>query len=101
MYDIITFGSATQDINLKQKNVTSLEYRKDLHSHEGVCFPIGSKIEIDDIQFHSGGGGTNTATTFALQGFKVAFYGVVGNDISAKSILQELKQLGIDTRFVR
>ncbi len=100
MFDIITFGSATQDLILKPKQVTSLHYEKSSTEKE-VCFPMGSKIEIEDILFNSGGGGTNTAATFALQGLKTAFCGTVGQDVSGQEILNELKKLGVNISLVQ
>ncbi len=100
MFDIITFGSATQDIILTPKKLTALKYQKDTSGQE-VCFPMGGKLDLDDMQFNSGGGGTNTAATFALQGFKTAFCGVVGTDVSGKEIANELKALKINTGFIR
>jgi len=99
MYDIITFGSATEDLVVRPKKLTSLKYEKSF-TQGGVCFPYGSKIEIEDMMFNSGGGGTNVAATFALQGFKTAFCGMIGNDVAGKEIINELKKIKIDTRFV-
>ncbi len=101
MFDIITFGSATQDIIVKPKHLTVLQYAKHRDASKEVCFPMGSKIDIEDIMFNSGGGGTNTAATFALQGFKTAFCGVVGIDVSGQEIIDELKTLKINTNLVQ
>lgn len=100
MYDIITFGSATQDIHLKSKSFKILKDEKDFVTGEGICLALGSKIDVEDIIFSSGGGGTNTAATFVKQGFKTAFCGAIGIDISGLEIVRELKQLRIDTRFL-
>ena len=100
-FDIITFGSATQDIILKPKQVTLLRYNKDSNDGKDVCFPIGSKIDIEDMHFNSGGGGTNVAATFALQGFKTAFCGLVGSDVSGQAIINELKKLKVNTSLVK
>ncbi|MSU54209.1 MAG: carbohydrate kinase family protein, partial [Candidatus Staskawiczbacteria bacterium] len=100
MFDIITFGSATQDILLKPKHLTVLNYKKEVSAKE-VCFPMGSKIDIEDMQFNTGGGGTNTAATFALQGLKTAFCGVIGRDISGQEIINELKKFKINTDLVQ
>lgn len=100
MYDIITFGSATRDIIIKPKNLTVLKYNRDYSSNDNLCFPLGSKIDVEEIMFNSGGGGTNTAATFALQGFKTAFYGSVGQDLASQEIINELKRFNIDTRLV-
>lgn len=104
MYDIITFGSAAQDIHVKSKAFKILKNEKDFGgnfgSGEGICLALGSKIDVEDIVFLSGGGGTNTAATFAKQGFKTAFCGAIGVDVSGLEIVRELKSLKIDTRFV-
>lgn len=103
-YDIITFGSAAQDIHLKSKSFKVLESQKDFGapfgSGKGICLPFSSKIEIEDIAFTTGGGGTNTAATFAKQGFKTAFCGAIGGDTAGLEIVRELKHFKIDTKFV-
>ncbi len=100
MYDIITFGSATKDMLVKPKKITALKYEKNDKNSQEVCFPLGSKIDVEDMQFTTGGGATNTAATFAKQGFKTAFCGMIGNDLSGKEIIAELKKLKINTSLV-
>ncbi len=100
MYDIITFGSAAQDINLKSKSFKILKDQINFKTGEGICLPLGSKVDIEDIVFSSGGGGTNTAVGFAKQGFKTAFCGAVGNDVMGRELIRELKELKVDTKFV-
>ena len=60
MFDVITFGSATRDVFLRSK---AMELHKE-HGIEEACFPFGAKIDIDDIDFETGGGATNNAVTF-------------------------------------
>jgi len=98
MFDVITFGSATRDIIIRPKKLTSLQYKKT--GDRQICFPLGSKIDIDEIYSNSGGGGTNTAATFANQRLKTAFCGVVGNDLEGQEVITELKKLRVDTRFI-
>ena len=62
-FDIITIGSATRDIFMKSEQFKIVE-DKSFATGQGECFALGSKIEIKDIVFASGGGGTNTAVTF-------------------------------------
>lgn len=100
MFDVITFGSATRDVNLKSKAFKIKKDDKDFVTGEGICLALGSKIDIEDIQFTSGGGGTNTAATFAKQGFKTAFCGAVGDDIAGREIVEELKSCRINTSLV-
>jgi ribokinase len=100
IFDIITFGSAAQDIHLKSQAFKILKDEKDFATGEGICLPFGSKIDVEDIAFTSGGGGTNTAVTFAKQGFRVAFCGAIGADSSGLEIIRELKNFRVDTRFL-
>lgn len=96
MYDIITFGSATRDLFLKSKDFKTLKHKKFI-TGQGLCLDLGSKVRVDDLFFSTGGGGTNTAATFAKQGFKTAYLGRVGDDPGGKAILEELNKLGIKT----
>jgi len=67
---------------------------------KGVCFSLGSKIDIKNILFSSGGGGTNTAATFAKQGLRTAYCGAVGTDLTGQEIINELGGREISTQFV-
>ncbi len=99
MFDIITFGSATKDIFFRTKETAVVE--DDVFStKKGVCFPLGSKVKMEEIYFTSGGGGTNSAATFAKQGFNVAYCGKVGNDSAGENVLKELREYGISTNLV-
>lgn len=99
-YDIITFGSAAQDIHVKSKSFKVIKDEKNFTTGEGICLALGSKIDVEDVVFTSGGGGTNTAATFAKQGLHVAFCGAIGADAPGLDIVRELKHLKIDTRFI-
>lgn len=98
-YDVITFGSATQDIYVKSKKFISLAGEK-FSTGKGICLALGSKMEVEDIFLSSGGGGTNAAATFAAQGLKVAFCGQVGKDYFGDLVLAEMERLKIDRKFV-
>lgn len=100
MFDIVTFGSAAQDIHVKSKAFKILKDEKDFATGEGLCLALGSKIDVEDIVFTTGGGGTNTAATFAKQGFRTAFCGAIGVDMAGLEIVRELKHLHVDTRFL-
>lgn len=99
-YNIITFGSGTRDIYLISNSFKIIGEKKFI-TQKGLCLSFGSKIEAKDIFFRTGGGGTNTASTFKNQGFKVAFCGMVGNDLAGQEIINELKERGIETNFVK
>ncbi|MFA6375791.1 MAG: carbohydrate kinase family protein [Candidatus Paceibacterota bacterium] len=96
MFDVITFGSAAWDVfmDLPPKFV-----KKDAKAIAGRAFALnmGSKIDIPGMRFAFGGGGVNTATTFARQGFKTAVCGMTGDDIPGREVVEHLKRIGIDT----
>jgi len=99
MFDIITFGSATRDIFLRTKHFWVGDFDAKTPGKE-ICLPHGFKIDIEEVHFHSGGGGTNVAATFIRQGFKTAYCGMIGNDCDGGQVLQDLQDKGIDCTFV-
>jgi len=100
MYDVITIGGASLDIYLE-----SGEFKKIIDNRfptgQAKCFPLGSKIEIDETFFETGGGGTNSAYTFSKLGLATAFLGKVGNDLSGQEIIKVLEKQKISTDLVK
>lgn len=99
-YDVITLGAATRDVFLRSKQIKIV--RDDAFSTgEAECFALGSKIEVDDIVFETGGGATNTAVGFARQNLHTAFVGRIGHaDARGQEILISLKAHNVDTSLV-
>ena len=100
MFDIITFGSASRDIFLESKKVKSVE-KKTFITKEGIYLSLGSKIDINNIYYFTGGGGTNTTATFSNMALKTAFYGSLGLDEAGEDVIKELKENKIDTSLVK
>src|SRR3990167_1319217 len=98
MFDIVSIGSATRDVLINTDDFKSLGV-DDFSTGKGLCFPLGSKIEIKKIVFTSGGGGTNAAVTFARQGLATACIGVTGNDLNGQEVLSELAKEGIEIKY--
>ncbi|MFA6954019.1 MAG: carbohydrate kinase family protein [Patescibacteria group bacterium] len=99
MYDVITIGSAFQDLYLFSKNFRIIKDRQS-PSGEDECFALGSKIEVETILREIGGGGTNTAATFARQGLKVACLAKIGDDAAGEEIIKTLKKYNIDSSLM-
>ena len=97
-FDVISIGSATRDVFMKSEQFKIIE-DKSFSTGQGECFALGSKIEIKDLVFDSGGGGTNTAVTFARQGLKTACVGAVGDDFNGRDIIDELKREGVNADY--
>lgn len=98
MYDVVTFGSATWDLFIDLEDFKVVE-DEDFVTGEGLCFNLGSKVEIEEIDFFSGGGGTNAAATFANQDLSVAYCGSVGEDSAGREIKRILKNKGVNTKI--
>jgi sugar/nucleoside kinase (ribokinase family) len=94
MFDIITIGSAAQDVYLFSKKFKVIRDKRAI-TGESECFAFGTKIELDHILFEVGGGATNTANTFKRQGLKVACLGRIGNDGAGEEVKKFLKKTGI------
>lgn len=98
-YDIITFGSATQDVFLKSRSF-KVKQEKKIFTGKGICLSLGSKIPVEKVEFLSGGGGTNTAFTFKNQDFETTYCGMVGDDPAGWQIKRDLEKKGIATELV-
>jgi ribokinase len=83
MYDIITFGGAVVD---------TFVYTGIPERGNSMCYTVGTKIEVQDLAFSTGGGATNTATSFSRLGLKTGTIIKLGNDLNAKLILDILKK---------
>ena len=99
MLDIVTFGSAAQDVFVRSKSFLPIS-GKHFSTEKRICLPWGVKIQVENIFLASGGGGTNTAATFTKQNLRTAYCGMVGEDYFGEVIIKELRKLGISTRFV-
>lgn len=86
MFDIITLGSATVDVFLYTYS-NKVKVKNNL-----LTMPMGSKILVDCLDIHTGGGGTNTAVSFSRLGLKTGYLGRVGRGNNGTRIINELKK---------
>lgn len=99
-YDVITIGSATRDVFMRSRHIRIVK-DPTFSTGEAECFALGSKIDIEEIVFETGGGATNTAVSFARQGLKTAFVGRIGHaDVRGKEVLRAIAKEGVDTSLV-
>jgi len=98
MFDVITFGSGTQDIFLKLSEDKDI-FTSITNNRKYFCLPLGGKVLVDEMQFFSGGGGTNVACSLANLGLKTAYCGKIGNDTSGKVVLNDLAKFGVSSKF--
>ncbi len=96
MYDIITVGSATLDVFARTRFSELIKIIDPKGETDLLAFPSGSKILIDELDFSTGGGGTNTAVAFSRLGHKVAFVGKLGHGTNSDFIHKNLVKEKID-----
>jgi ribokinase len=99
MYDVITVGSSFYDILVKSRSFKLMKSEL-FSSGVAICEAYGGKVEADDIKFSTGGGGTNSAVSFARKRLKVAIISEMGTDLPAKMIRAELIREGVDTQYL-
>ena len=92
MYDVITVGSATVDVFAHTDRSQLIKIMTDHSEQDLLAYPSGSKIIITELDFTTGGGGTNTAVSLARLGLKTAYLGQLGNDDNGNHILKKLKE---------
>ena len=98
MSTIVSLGSALQDIYLIDRDDFTAADIGD-HSIFNKIF-IGTKVDIDKIIYQVGGGGTNSAVTFARHNHRAIFLGNIGRDTAGEAVLTNLDEEGIDSSFV-
>ncbi len=100
MFDIISIGSATRDGFFEGIPFVVVKDKR-FRVGKGVALPYGGKVKVPEVTFTTGGGGTNTAVTFARQGLKTACIFRVGKDVSGEEVIRNLKAEGIDVSYAQ
>ena len=95
MARIVSIGAALQDVYLIDHDDFGTNSRGYFNQLE-----LGTKVDIDTIQFGTGGGATNAATTFARNGHESIFMGCIANDPAGDAIIASLDIEGIDSSYV-
>lgn len=99
MHDIISIGSAVRDIFVLSPEFEIIKTAK-IEGGIAECVPLGSKIDIKDMVVTTGGGGSNSAATFANLGLKTGIITRLGDDEDGDLIADELDRRDIDTKLI-
>lgn len=97
MVRICALGAASQDVFLSGHEIVS---SKDDEGNLVEEFPLGAKINIENVVFSTGGGATNAAVTFARQNIEASFIGRIGHDAAGQAVIAELDIYDVDTSGV-
>jgi ribokinase len=62
---------------------------------------LGGKFNVNKIDFSTGGGASNAATTFARQGHGALFMGIIGKDPAGDAVSIALDRENINTKFMQ
>ncbi len=91
MPKVITIGSATMDVFVECDEANIVSVCSKNKSSDFMSYPYGSKIDISTFSSNVGGGGINTACSFAKLGFETSAIFKIGNDIYSDGILEFFK----------
>lgn len=99
MYDVVTIGDSTIDMFLEIDEAT-------LHCNVKtndcqLCFNYSEKIPITGAHQSIGGNAANVAVGAQKLGLHTAIMTEVGDDINGLLIADDLKKMGVDTRYLR
>ena len=104
MAKIVSLGSALQDIFLIDRDdfVATEVHSVTRHDTESLFgeLKIGSKVDIDRLEYEIGGGGTNSAVEFARHGHEAFYFGSIGHDAAGDAILACLEKEGVNTENI-
>ena len=98
MARIVSLGSALQDIYLIDHDDLAPTSIGDAAIFGKVL--VGSKVDIDRISYEVGGGGVNSAITFARYGHEAIFMGNISRDPAGVAVIRALDREGIDNSYV-
>jgi ribokinase len=93
---ILSIGKSVQDVFLRSDEFDPHTEGKVAYTH----LPLGAKLEVEGVEFATGGNASNVAVTFARQGLHASYMWALGLDPASHTILAELDNEGVDTRHV-
>jgi len=92
MLDIISIGSATADVFVHIPKVFT--------GKGTFVFRPGTKVDIEEMDYFTGGGATNTSVAFSRMGLKAGALCVVGADASGIKVMSVLRKEKVNTKLV-
>jgi sugar/nucleoside kinase (ribokinase family) len=99
MVKILSIGAAVQDVFLSHS--PGFKPVSDVSAEDMFMkLELGSKADVNNINFSTGGGATNAAVTFARNGLHSQFMGTIGHDPAGLAVLADLDKEGVDTTHI-
>jgi len=96
MYDVVTIGDVFQDLFIFSDDFKVIVDRS-FKSGKSLSFDYGAKIDINKLEYHTGGSANNSALGFAKVGLSTSIVSFLGLDSFGEKILSELDDAGVNT----
>ena len=97
---VCAIGGATLDLIISYEDMEMMTLESLRGTSNFLLLEEGSKIEVNELHYFSGGGATNAAVTFKRQGLDVHLFCKVGEDTAGKMILEDLSTHNLDTKHI-
>ena len=94
---VCAIGGATLDLIIAYEDMEMMTLENTDSARNYLLLEEGSKIEVSDLHYYSGGGATNAAVTFTRQGLDVYLFCKIGDDSAGKMVIEDLKGHGVNT----
>ena len=98
MFDVITIGGVSRDVFFMTHEGSVINDLK--HHQKLIAFGYGAKIIPEEADFSYGGGGANTAISFAKMGLHTATILNIGHEGTGSLALHELEEAGVSCEHV-
>ena len=98
MFDVICVGSSTVDVFAKTKYSELIKIVDHKGEEDLLAYPTGSKILMEELDFTTGGGGTNVAVSLTKLGIKASYLGCMGKDTNAVLVMDALKKFKVEVQ---
>ena len=95
--DIVTVGSATEDVMIQCDDANVITVADSRGNQRFMALEYGGKMHVNEIEITVGGGALNTAITFARQGMDAAAIVRVGRDDPGRRVRSRLEEMGVGT----
>lgn len=98
MFDVITIGGVSRDVfflTSEGKVINDLKHHQKL-----IAFCYGAKIIPEETEFSYGGGGANTAISFAKMGLHTSAILNIGSEGTGSLVVEELVKAGVSCDHV-
>lgn len=100
MKRILTIGGATKDIFIAYPQAQMFNLCLQEGRRSFLIFEDGKKVEVEGLEYHTGGGATNTAVGFRRLGHEVSSFFKIGHDQEGVYVIQSLHTNKVDTLHV-